>query len=76
MTIREASFIYGTKEFSTSVGDSITTVVLQLYGEYKDIYFIALQTLNNRFDWFQIVPGAIIRYLPKSAFSDIDEVVS
>lgn len=76
MTIREAVYIYGTKEFTTSVGDSITTVVSQLYGEYKDIYFIALQTINNRFDWFQIYPGSVIKFLPKSAFADIDEIVS
>lgn len=76
MTIREASYIYGTKEFKTSVGDSITTIVAQVYGEYQDIYFVALQTLNNRFDWFALKPGSVIKYLPIQAFTDIDEVTS
>ena len=76
MTIREASYLYGLKEFQTSIGDTITSVVSQIYHEYQDMYFAALQTLNNRFDWFNIKPGSIIRYLPKQAFSEIDEIIS
>lgn len=76
MTILEASYVFGTKEYTTSVNDSLTSLVFKLYGSYDDIYFIVLQKLNNRSDWLCIKPNSKIKYLEKSVIGDIYEITS
>ena len=74
MTVLEAAYIYGVKEHTTSVNDSIRTLCFQLYQSYDDVYRIVLQRLNQRVDWYALAPNVNIKYLPKSVCSKIYEI--
>lgn len=75
MTILEAQYLYGVKECSVSEGDSITSLVFRLYKSYSDIYYRVLLTLNIRYDWYNLTPGTLVRYLDSSVVSQINEIL-
>ena len=74
MTIKEAEYKIGVLTTTASVDDSISRLVRRIYNSDDDIYYKVLKTLNQRFDWFNIKPGAEIKYLPLNAISKISEV--
>ena len=76
MTILEAVQRRGYKELTTSFGDSLRSVVNRIYKSDDALYYMIIQTLNNRFDWDCIEPGSVIRYIPKSICSEINEITS
>ena len=76
MTILEAAFEYGTRDYEISAGDSLLSVVIKIYNDDADIYFQVLQVLNNRFDWYDLKPGDVIQYLPKRACENLYEITS
>lgn len=76
MTIREAQALYGVKEYTTSIGESLQSIVRKLYNSDEDVYFMILRTINNRNDWLCLPPDTKIYYLSDYAASMINEIVS
>ena len=76
MTIREAAAQFGTKVMKASSGDNITTLVDRIYKSRDDLYFMILQTLNNRLDWDMVEADASILYIPKLYCTEIYEITS
>ncbi len=74
MTVREAAYLYGTKEHITSANDNLRTVCFQLYHSYDDVYSTVLRVLNVRVDWYSLEPNTVIKYLPKSVCDNIYEI--
>lgn len=76
MTILEAAATYGLKVIKSSVNDDLTSIVDRVYSSRDDVYFQVIRALNNRFDWECIEAGSIIRYIPKTYCSEINETIS
>ena len=76
MTIREAQALYGVKEYTTSIGESLQSIVRKLYNSDEDVYFMILRTINNRNDWLCLPSDTKIYYLSDYAASMINEIVS
>ena len=64
----------GAKQYVTSNGDTLTSLVRKIYQSYDDVYFEVLKKLNLRLDWENIPAGYVIKYLPKHLTSQIDEI--
>lgn len=76
MTVLEASYEFGCKVYLTSEGDTLHSIVALLYEDFSDVYYMVLKKLNLRFDWFSLPAGVEIKYLSKTACSNVFEVVS
>lgn len=74
MTVLEAKYNYGTRVYTTSIGDSLTSIVRKLYNSDNKIGYLVIKTLNCRLDWCSVEPGIPIYYLDMSVLSQISEV--
>lgn len=75
MTVLEATYTYGTREFYTSAGDNIFTIAGRLYGTHNDQVVNSLKVLNQIPDWDSLQPGILIKYLPQTVINRVNEVL-
>lgn len=71
MTVEEAYAIYGAKSYTTSSGDTLTSVIRYLYNSDDTLYYFILTTLNQRVDWDNLEPNVTIFYLQSSVTGEI-----
>lgn len=76
MTVQEAAYKFGIKEYITSEGDTLHSIVTYLYKDFSDVYYMVLKKLNLRFDWYSLPAGVPIRYLSKVACKSVYELPS
>ena len=63
MTVQEAQYLYGTKEYTVTYGDTLFSICRNIYKSDDEIYRTILMYLNNRYDWTHIKAGDTIKYL-------------
>ena len=66
MTNLELAIKYGSQSYQVKYGETITTVVRNLYGDYSDKYFKSILELNSRFDWDNLDTSVKLQYLDKT----------
>ena len=74
MTVEEAASTYGLKEYRTSAGDSLTSIVRRIYNSDDRVYYQIILGLNKRYDWYSVLPNQIVKYLEMSAANKVEEL--
>lgn len=76
MTVLEAKYLYGTKEYQASEGDNLMSICRHLYQSDDDIYSYTITVLNEAMPWHSLKAGTVIEYLPKFACDLVYEITS
>lgn len=72
MTTKEALTLYTVSEYTTSIGDNLTSIVRYLYGEYIDKAYYVIKEINQRYDWSYMQGGEKIKYFKTNILNMID----
>lgn len=72
MSIEEAIQTYGTKEYTTGVGDTLVSVCRKVYDSEDRVCQSIFKYLNPRYDWHEIRTNSTLYYIPVIVSSDVD----